>query len=55
MTEGKKMFWPVSAAKAAQQIYRHIEQHHDIGYVPGRWWLVAGLLNLLPSWIRKRF
>lgn len=55
MTEGKKMFWPVSAAKAAQQIYRHFEQHHDIGYVPGRWWLVAGLLNLLPSWIRKRF
>jgi len=55
MTEGKKKFWPVSADKAAEQIYRHIEQHHDIGYVPGRWWLVAGILNLLPSWLRKRF
>lgn len=55
MTEGKKLFWPVSAPKAAQQIYRHIEQHHDIGYVPGRWWLVAGILNLLPAWLRKRF
>jgi short-subunit dehydrogenase len=55
MTEGKKLFWPVSAAQAANIIYRHIERHHDIGYVPGRWWLLAGLLHLLPSWIRKRF
>ncbi|MEN9510764.1 MAG: hypothetical protein RLZZ370_583 [Bacteroidota bacterium] len=55
MTEGKKLFWPVSAAQAARIIYRHVAQHHDIGYVPGRWKLIAGLLNLLPAWIRKRF
>ena len=50
----KKHFWMASKEVAAQQIFKIIRQRKNIGYVKKRWWLIAFLFRIIPSWIYNR-
>jgi short-subunit dehydrogenase len=54
MTEGKKMFWAATIEKAAKQIFKLIKNKKGYGYVTKRWWIVAAIIKILPTWVRIR-
>ncbi|WP_276259367.1 SDR family NAD(P)-dependent oxidoreductase [Haloglomus litoreum] len=47
-------FWMCSPETAAAQIYRAVRRRKRHAYVTRRWWLVAGLLGLLPDVVKRR-
>ncbi|HEX3045891.1 MAG TPA: SDR family NAD(P)-dependent oxidoreductase, partial [Bacillota bacterium] len=51
MAKGDRLFWVASPQKAAQQIYRCIQQGKEKAYITRRWLLFAWLLKLLPDWL----
>ena len=54
MAKGDGLFWVASPEKAAKQIYGAIRARKSHAYVTKRWWLVAGLMKLLPNAIYDR-
>jgi len=54
MTKGNKMFWVATKDKAAKQIFELIKKKRGYGYVTNRWRIVAGIIKILPTWIRNR-
>lgn len=54
MAQGDGLFWVASPQKAANQIYRAIQQKKKRAYITKRWAVVAWLLKILPSsWYAK--
>lgn len=49
MAQGEGLFWVASPQKAANQIYRAIQQKKKKAYITKRWAVVAWLLKILPS------
>lgn len=47
-------FWMCSPETAASQIYRAIRKRKPKAFVTRRWWLVAGLFELLPDTVKRR-
>ncbi|MDC7998952.1 SDR family NAD(P)-dependent oxidoreductase [Gilvibacter sediminis] len=54
MAKGDGQFWVASKEKAARQIFGIIKRKKGIGYVTKRWWIVAKILRLIPSWVYRR-
>jgi short-subunit dehydrogenase len=54
MAKGDKVFWVSSVEKASNQIMRAIIHKSPIAYITRRWYLVAGLMKLLPRFVHKR-
>jgi len=54
MAKGEGLFWVASPEKAAAQIYQHIKNKRSIAYVTKRWFLIAILFKILPSFLYKR-
>lgn len=54
MAKGEGQFWVASKEKAARQIFGIIKRKKGIGYVTKRWWIVAKILGLIPSWVYRR-
>jgi len=54
MMKAERPFWVVSPALAARKIVAATEARKAIAYVPRRWRLVAGLLQLLPTAIYEK-
>lgn len=54
MTKGDRMFWVATKDKAAKQIFELITKKRGYGYVTNRWRIVAGIIKILPTWIRIR-
>ncbi len=55
MTQGMPgLFWLISANKAAQIIINAANKNKEDIYVPARWWFVATIIKLIPSFIFKR-
>lgn len=50
----KKLFWVVSADKAAADIVKAIKQRKQTVYVPGRWGLLMLIIRHIPSIIFRR-
>jgi short-subunit dehydrogenase len=49
-----KTFWVISPAKAAQLIFKSINNKKQQVYLPGRWWLVSTIVKYIPSIIFRR-
>ncbi len=47
-------FWMCSPETAAAQIYRAVRRGKRHAYVTRRWWLVAGLIGLMPDVLKRR-
>jgi short-subunit dehydrogenase len=47
-------FWMCSPETAAEQIYRAVRRGKRHAYVTRRWWIVAGLLGLMPDVLKRR-
>jgi len=55
MTAGMDdLFWVITPEQAAQEIVRAVQQRAGVRYVPRRWWCVAQVVKLIPSFIFKR-
>lgn len=54
MAKGEGQFWVATKEKASQQIFKIIKRKKGIGYVTKRWWIIARLLQILPTGIYKR-
>jgi short-subunit dehydrogenase len=54
MTKCKKMVWVATKDKAAKQIFELIKKKRGYGYVTHRWWIVAVIIKILPTWILNR-
>lgn len=54
MAKAYKIFWMASPQKAAQQIYRAIQQKKRHVYITKRWRLIAWIMKVLPRWIWER-
>ena len=50
----KKFFWMASKEKVAQQIFDIIRKKKNVGYVTKRWFIIALILKIIPSWIYNR-
>lgn len=49
-----KTFWVISAEEAAHQIYRSISKKKQTTYVPGRWRIIAIIIQSIPSFLFRR-
>ena len=49
MAQGEGLFWVASPSKAANQIFRAIQQKKKRVYITKRWAIIAWLLKVLPS------
>jgi len=47
-------FWMCSPETAATQIHRAIRRKKRTAFVTRRWWLIAGLLGLMPDVLKRR-
>lgn len=54
MAKGDGQFWVAPPEKAANQIFKAIEQKKKIVYITKRWWLVAKILKHIPRPIYDR-
>ncbi|MCB1056157.1 MAG: SDR family NAD(P)-dependent oxidoreductase [Acidobacteria bacterium] len=54
MTAGAKMFWEVSADRAAQIILAKARRGVVCAYVPARWRLVSWVIRSIPSFLFRR-
>lgn len=55
MTKGmKRLFWLISAEKAAEIIVNATNSSKENIYVPARWWLVATIIKSIPNFIFKK-
>lgn len=54
MAKANKKFWVAPVEKAAQQIFRAINNKKRRAYITRRWWLVAKLIKWMPYWIYKK-
>ena len=50
----KNYFWMASKEKAAQQIFNIIRKKKNVGYITKRWFIIALILRIIPSWIYNR-
>lgn len=55
MTKGLKMFWLISAKRAAELILEAAADGAAVRYVPRRWWLVGTIIRHIPNFIFWRF
>ena len=44
-----KELWPISAELAAEYMWRAIKRRRMVVYVPSRWFVISGLIRLVPS------
>jgi short-subunit dehydrogenase len=49
-----KLFWVAPVMKAAKQIVHAIDHHKRKAYITKRWWLIAQLLKIMPSFILSK-
>jgi short-subunit dehydrogenase len=54
MAQGEGLFWVAPTEKAANQIWKAIQNKRRIAYVTKRWKLISWLLKLLPFSIYKK-
>lgn len=54
MAKGNGQFWVAPVDKAAQQIYKGIQNKKNRIYITKRWWLVAKILNCIPIVLYKK-
>lgn len=55
LTEGqRKMFWVISADRAAELILRAVEKKKAIAYVPARWRVLMFVIRNIPSFLFRR-
>lgn len=54
MALGEGVFWLVPLGKAANQIYKAINNKKRVAYVSKRWRLIAWVLKLAPAWVLKK-
>jgi short-subunit dehydrogenase len=54
MASGENLFWVATVEKAAEQIYKAIENKRDVVYVTKRWRMVAFFSRLVPGFLYKR-
>jgi len=54
MAKGEKLFWMVSAEKAANQIFKAIQKKKKTAYITKRWVLIALLFKYLPNRIFEK-
>ena len=47
------MFWVISSERAAHLIYKAVKRRDYGTYIPGRWWIIARLLPIIPDWIKR--
>lgn len=50
----KNRFFIISAKKAANQIYNAIKNKKKTAYIPKQWYLISGLLKIMPFCIYKK-
>ncbi len=52
MTRGKPgLFWLISAEQAAKESLRAAQHGRSSAFVPGKWWLVATIIKMIPSFL----
>jgi NAD(P)-dependent dehydrogenase (short-subunit alcohol dehydrogenase family) len=51
MTQGKKVFWLISAEEAARLILAAARSRANVRYVPMRWWYVGTAIRSIPSFL----
>lgn len=54
MGKGDRLFWVITAEKAAQLSARAIAQGKSRAFIPKRWWLVFYLQRLIPTFLYDR-
>jgi short-subunit dehydrogenase len=54
MSKGNKQFWVAPVEKAAEQIYKGIQQKKRKLYITKRWRLVAWVMRCIPMYIYKK-
>jgi short-subunit dehydrogenase len=54
MAQGEGLFWVASPEKAALQIYKKILAKKSHAYITKRWWSIAWLLKIMPSWLYNK-
>jgi short-subunit dehydrogenase len=54
MAQAENMFWVAPVEKAAQQIFRALQNRRDVVYVTKRWRIVAFLFRMVPGFLFKR-
>jgi short-subunit dehydrogenase len=54
MARNGTKFWIVPLEKAGKQIYQAITKKRKVAYISPKWILVAGLIKILPRWIRYK-
>jgi short-subunit dehydrogenase len=54
MAASENLFWVATVEKAAEQIYKAIENKRDVVYVTKRWRMVAFFSRLVPGFLYKR-
>lgn len=55
MAQGEGLFWVAPVEKAAKQIKAALDSRKSVVYITKRWWIVAKILEHLPSWLWHRF
>ncbi len=54
MAKGENKFWVAEPEIAAKQIYKAIQKEKSVAYITKRWYLIAIVLKILPTWLYKR-
>ena len=54
LAKGNKRFWMATTTKAAAQIQNAIDNKKRIAHITKRWWIIAGILRILPFSIYRR-
>jgi len=54
MAQGDGLFWVASPQKAANQIFKAIQQKKKKAYITKRWAIIAWLLKILPSFLYNK-
>lgn len=54
MAKGEGLFWISSVEKASKQIYSAILKKRRKAYISRRWFLIARIMKVMPSWILER-
>lgn len=54
MAKGEGLFWVMPANKVAKQILSAINKKKKVVYVTKRWWFVAWIIKVLPSFIYEK-
>ena len=54
MAKAEKLFWVASVNKAANQIFKAIENKRSVVYITKRWRLVGFLFRMIPGFLYKK-